>query len=69
MLKNLSQSRSKGEELYNQSVTSIGERCEEKIREGYRRFYRRPKRLVRELRHPLRFAGKLARYATLFRSR
>jgi len=44
-------------------------RIEEKIREGYRRFYRRPKRLVRELRHPLRFAGKLARYATLFRSR
>jgi len=42
---------------------------EEKIREGYRRFYRRPRRIVRELRHPVRFAGKVARYFTLFRRR
>jgi anaerobic magnesium-protoporphyrin IX monomethyl ester cyclase len=42
---------------------------EAKIREAYRRFYRRPKRLVRELRHPLRLAGKVARYFTLFRKR
>ena len=42
---------------------------EEKIREGYRRFYRRPARLARELRHPMRLAGKVARYFTLFRRR
>jgi radical SAM superfamily enzyme YgiQ (UPF0313 family) len=42
---------------------------QEKIRQGYRRFYRRPRRLVRELRHPARFAGKVARYFTLFRAR
>lgn len=42
---------------------------EEKIREGYRRFYRRPRRILRELQHPVRFAGKVARYFTLFRRR
>jgi len=42
---------------------------EAKIREGYRRFYRRPKRLVREMKSPLRLAGKVARYFTLFRKR
>jgi anaerobic magnesium-protoporphyrin IX monomethyl ester cyclase len=42
---------------------------EAKIREAYRRFYRRPRRLVRELRHPLRLAGKVVRYFTLFRAR
>jgi radical SAM superfamily enzyme YgiQ (UPF0313 family) len=42
---------------------------EAKIREGYRRFYRRPKRIVREMRSPLRLAGKVARYFTLFRKR
>lgn len=42
---------------------------QEKIKQGYRRFYRRPKRLVRELRSPARFAGKVARYFTLFRER
>jgi radical SAM superfamily enzyme YgiQ (UPF0313 family) len=42
---------------------------QEKIRAGYRRFYRRPKRIVRELRHPGRLAGKVARYFTLFRAR
>jgi radical SAM superfamily enzyme YgiQ (UPF0313 family) len=42
---------------------------EKKIREGYRRFYRRPRRLVRELRSPVRFAGKALRYFTLFAKR
>jgi hypothetical protein len=37
------------------------------IAAGYRRFYRRPRRLVRELRHPLRLAGRLARYLRLRR--
>jgi radical SAM superfamily enzyme YgiQ (UPF0313 family) len=45
------------------------EAIEAKIREGYRRFYRRPKRLVREMKSPLRLAGKVARYFTLFRKR
>jgi radical SAM superfamily enzyme YgiQ (UPF0313 family) len=39
------------------------------IRAGYRRFYRRPRRLVRELRHPARLAGKVARYFRLFQKR
>jgi len=42
---------------------------EAKIREGYRRFYRRPHRVLRELRSPRRLAGKLGRYLTLFRRR
>jgi anaerobic magnesium-protoporphyrin IX monomethyl ester cyclase len=42
---------------------------EEKIREAYRSFYLRPRRLVRELRHPGRLASKVARYFTLFRRR
>jgi len=42
---------------------------EAKIREAYRRFYTRPRRLVRELRHPLRLASKVVRYFTLFRAR
>jgi hypothetical protein len=42
---------------------------EAKIREGYRRFYRRPKRLVREMRNPVRFMGRVARYFTLFAKR
>lgn len=42
---------------------------EKKIREGYRRFYRRPRRLVRELRNPVRFAGKAVRYFNLFAKR
>lgn len=46
-----------------------GEDIERKIREAYRRFYRRPKRLVRELKSPVRLAGKVARYFTLFRRR
>jgi hypothetical protein len=42
---------------------------EAKIREGYRRFYRRPKRIARELMNPWRLAGKVARYFTLFAKR
>jgi hypothetical protein len=42
---------------------------EAKIREAYRHFYRRPHRLARELKSPLRLAGKVARYFTLFRKR
>ncbi|MEZ5977082.1 MAG: radical SAM protein [Planctomycetota bacterium] len=45
------------------------EEIEGKIREAYRRFYLRPKRLVREIQHPGRLAGKVARYFTLFRRR
>lgn len=45
------------------------EAIEAKIREGYRRFYGRPKRLARELKHPVRLAGKVARYLTLFKKR
>jgi radical SAM superfamily enzyme YgiQ (UPF0313 family) len=45
------------------------EEIEAKIREGYRRFYRRPGRIVREMRNPERIAGKVARYFTLFRKR
>jgi radical SAM superfamily enzyme YgiQ (UPF0313 family) len=39
------------------------------IRAGYRRFYRRPRRIAREIRRPLQLAGKVARYFTLFRRR
>ena len=42
---------------------------EEKIREAYRSFYLRPRRIVRELRSPGRLVGKVARYFTLFRRR
>jgi anaerobic magnesium-protoporphyrin IX monomethyl ester cyclase len=42
---------------------------EKKIREGYRRFYTRPRRLAREIRHPGRLAGKVVRYFTLFAKR
>jgi len=45
------------------------EEIEAKIREAYRRFYLRPRRLVRELGSPGRLAGKVARYFTLFRRR
>ena len=40
-----------------------------KIKEGYRRFYLRPRRIVRELRSPMRLASKVARYFTLFKRR
>ena len=36
------------------------------IRQAYRSFYRRPRRLLGELKHPKRFAGKLARYFRLW---
>lgn len=42
---------------------------EDKIKEAYRRFYLRPHRIARELKHPLRLANKAARYFTLFKSR
>jgi radical SAM superfamily enzyme YgiQ (UPF0313 family) len=42
---------------------------ESKIREGYRRFYRRPKRIVREMKNPVRLAGRVLRYFTLFAKR
>ena len=42
---------------------------EAKIREAYRRFYGRPKRIASELAHPWRLASKVARYFTLFRER
>ena len=42
---------------------------EAKIREGYRRFYRRPQRMLRQLKNPGRLAGRVARYFTLFRRR
>jgi len=44
-------------------------RIEAKIREAYRSFYLRPKRMVRELAHPRRLLGKFARYVTLFKRR
>lgn len=42
---------------------------EAKIREAYRKFYRRPRRMMREFRDPRRLASRLARYVTLFRRR
>ena len=42
---------------------------EAKIREAYRRFYGRPRRILRELARPGRLAGRVARYFTLFRRR
>lgn len=42
---------------------------EGRIRDAYRRFYGRPRRLARELRHPARLAGRVLRYFTLFRRR
>lgn len=51
----------------NQFMTAA--EIEAKIREAYRRFYRRPGRLMRELKHPVRLAGKVARYFTLFKKR
>ena len=39
---------------------------EAKIRQAYRSFYRRPRRLIGELKHPRRFAGKLVRYFRLW---
>ncbi len=39
---------------------------EAKIKEAYRRFYLRPRRLARELRDPLRLGRRVARYFSLF---
>jgi anaerobic magnesium-protoporphyrin IX monomethyl ester cyclase len=51
----------------NEHMTA--DEIQDKIREGYRRFYRRPKRMLRELKDPKRFAARIARYATLFKRR
>lgn len=51
----------------NEHMTA--EQIEAKIREAYRRFYLRPHRLARELRHPMRLAGKVTRYFNLFAKR
>jgi len=48
----------------NEHMTAA--QIEAKIRQAYRSFYRRPKRLLGELKHPRRFAGKLARYFRLW---
>ena len=48
----------------NEHMTAA--QIEAKIREAYRSFYRRPKRLIGELKHPRRFAGKLVRYFKLW---
>ncbi|MCZ6598792.1 MAG: radical SAM protein [Planctomycetota bacterium] len=42
---------------------------EAKIREFYRRFYLRPRRIVREFRDLPRLAGKIRRYFTMFKRR
>ena len=42
---------------------------EDKIREAYRRFYGRPKRILRQLKTPTQLAGRVARYFTLFNKR
>jgi radical SAM superfamily enzyme YgiQ (UPF0313 family) len=51
----------------NEHMSAV--QIEAKIREAYRRFYLRPRRIASELRHPLRLAGKVSRYLTLFRRR
>ena len=42
---------------------------EAKIKQAYRSFYLRPKRLARELASPRRLLGKFSRYLTLFKQR
>ncbi|MFT7670713.1 MAG: anaerobic magnesium-protoporphyrin IX monomethyl ester cyclase, partial [Planctomycetota bacterium] len=42
---------------------------EAKIKQAYRSFYLRPRRLARELSHPRRLMGKFSRYLTLFKQR
>ncbi len=51
----------------NEHMTA--QQIEDKIRQGYRTFYRRPRRMLRQLRSPGRLAGRVARYFTLFRRR
>ncbi len=45
------------------------EEIEAKIKQAYRSFYLRPRRLARELSHPRRLLGKFSRYLTLFKAR
>ena len=45
------------------------EEIEAKIREAYRRFYLRPKRIAREVKNPMQLARRVARYFTLFARR
>ncbi|MCB9915478.1 MAG: radical SAM protein [Planctomycetes bacterium] len=45
------------------------EAIEAKIREAYRSFYLRPRRIARELAHPRQLLGKVSRYFTLFKRR
>lgn len=42
---------------------------EGKIKEAYRRFYLRPHRVAREMKHPMRLVNKVARYIHLFKTR
>ncbi len=51
----------------NEHMTA--EQIEAKIKQAYRSFYLRPKRLARELSHPRRLWGKFSRYLTLFKAR
>ncbi len=51
----------------NEHMTAA--QIEAKIREAYRRFYLRPRRLAREARHPMRLARRVARYFSLFARR
>ena len=48
----------------NEHMTA--EDIEAKIRQAYRRFYLRPRRLLRELRTPRRLMGRVGRYLTMF---
>jgi anaerobic magnesium-protoporphyrin IX monomethyl ester cyclase len=45
------------------------EEIEAKIKQAYRSFYMRPRRLARELSRPRRLLGKFSRYLTLFKAR
>ena len=51
----------------NEHMTAA--QIEAKIKQAYRSFYLRPKRLARELSHPKRLLGKFTRYLTLFKER
>ncbi len=51
----------------NEHMTAA--QIEAKIKQFYRSFYLRPKRLARELAHPRRLLSKFTRYLTLFKER
>lgn len=51
----------------NEHMTAA--QIETKIKQAYRSFYLRPRRLVREMAHPGRLMSKFARYLTLFKER